>query len=347
MDVNAAPTTLALVPTRHNPGPRSLSLVEPGGSATDRITVKHPSAAWTDPSYAEEELPRLIEEYKLWLEGRSEQTSAETIRKYVNSLNSFVKTLAEAGEPCTLASLTPSNVDRWVSVQRFRGLAPEGIASRQAAVKVFARKFVWLHLKLSKYDLLGENKRIKVAEPVKPMLDEDERKAILATFSRHTYNDVRDYAFVAVLLSTGLRYAEVLGMQLGGADKDGQFEVTAKGGQVRPVRMSPTALRAVKRWERERRAQEGVTALWTTDDGAPLSYWGGQSMFKRLKARSGVTRLHAHLFRHTFAQGALVKDAKAPVQNMLGHKTDRMTRRYTAGVRDQVAAAEMPKYALI
>lgn len=309
--------------------------------------MKHPPAAWTDPSHAQEDLPNLIEEYATWLRGRSERTSPQTITKYVNSLNAFARTLTDAGEPLTLASLTPANVDRWVSVQRFRGLAPEGIASRQAAVKVFARKFVWLHLKLSHYDLLAENRRIKVDEPVKAMLDDQERSAVLGAFSRNSYNDQRDHAFVAVLLTTGLRYAEVLGMQLGGVDKDGGFVVTAKGGTVRPVRMAPAALRAVKRWERVRRGQEGVTALWTTDDGAALSYWGGQSMFKRLKKRSGVDRLHAHLFRHTFAQGALTKDAAAPVQAMLGHKTDRMTRRYTAGVRDQVAAAEMPKYALI
>lgn len=309
--------------------------------------MKHPASAWTDPSHAEEDLPKLIEEYALWLGGRSERTSPQTIRKYVNSLNAFVRTLADAGEPQTLSALTPSNVDRWVTIQRFRGHAPEGIASRQAAVKVFARKFVWLYLKLSRYDLLAENKRIKVDEPIKPMLDDQERSAILGAFSRNTYNDQRDHAFVAVLLSTGLRYAEVLAMQLGGVDKEGGFTVTAKGGYVRPVRMAAAALRAVRRWERVRRAQEGVTALWTTDDGRELSYWGGQSMFKRLKKRSGVDRLHAHLFRHTFAQGALTKDAAAPVQSMLGHKTDRMTRRYTAGVRDQVAAAEMPKYALI
>jgi site-specific recombinase XerD len=88
--------------------------------------------------------------------------------------------------------------------------------------------------------------------------------------------------------------------------------------------------------------------LWVTDYGKPLSYWGAQSVFRRLKSRSGVTRLHAHLCRHTMAQNALLKGAgRAEVQDILGHKTDAMARKYAGAVRQFVAAQNMARYSVV
>ena len=88
--------------------------------------------------------------------------------------------------------------------------------------------------------------------------------------------------------------------------------------------------------------------LWLTEEGKLLTYWGGQSFIKRLKESSGVARFHAHLCRHTFGQVALEKGAeRALVQDMLGHKTDLMTRRYTGDVRKTTVAKAMPRYAAV
>ena len=63
--------------------------------------------------------------------------------------------------------------------------------------------------------------------------------------------------------------------------------------------------------------------MWLCDEGEPLGYWGGQSIFRRLRNRSGIGELHAHLLRHTFAQAALTKGAdlmlKSLGQRSLGH----------------------------
>jgi site-specific recombinase XerD len=88
--------------------------------------------------------------------------------------------------------------------------------------------------------------------------------------------------------------------------------------------------------------------LWIQDDATPLSVAGVQSVMRRLKARSGIARLHWHLFRHGFAQTALRKGADiGTVQEMLGHSSNVMTRRYAGHVRQIEAARRMPKYAPI
>ena len=69
---------------------------------------------------------------------------------------------------------------------------------------------------------------------------------------------------------------------------------------------------------------------------------------RRLRERSGIARIHWHLFRHGFAQHALKNGADVgEVQEMLGHTTNVMTRRYLGQVKQVVAARKMPRYSPI
>jgi len=108
--------------------------------------MKHPARVWTDTSFAEEPLERLKSEWVRHLGGRARATSPRTIQKYKYSLEHFVKSLEAYGESVVLASLAPSNVDRWVTDQRKKGLAEDGISSRLAALKVFSNRFIFKHL---------------------------------------------------------------------------------------------------------------------------------------------------------------------------------------------------------
>jgi integrase len=91
---------------------------------------------------------------------------------------------------------------------------------------------------------------------------------------------------------------------------------------------------------------EGVYVAPRSSGEAPPEAADGNGSHHRLKRRSGVLRVRSHLLRHHFAQVALEKGAeRAAVQEMLGHRTEAMTRRYTASVRQLSAAKLMPKYA--
>jgi site-specific recombinase XerD len=186
------------------------------------------------------------------------------------------------------------------------------------------------------------------AKPV-PRLTDAEQDLILNCFNRGTYEDIRNRGLIAVYLATGRRFREVLEMKAADLNVlSGEMRVRAKGGEIQMAALSPKALRLVKQYLRERPTDAPTEHLWLTEDGRPLSYWGGQSIFRRLKVRSGVARVHSHLLRHNFAQVALEKGAeRAAVQDMLGHKTDAMSRRYAGGVRQRTAARMMPKYSPI
>ena len=84
-------------------------------------------------------------------------------------------------------------------------------------------------------------------------------------------------------------------MELADLDRiSGDVRVTVKGGRERMVRLSPKAFKLLKDYLKVRPSAANGR-IWLTDDGEPLSYWGGQSLFRRLKGRTGIPNLHAHL----------------------------------------------------
>jgi integrase/recombinase XerC len=194
----------------------------------------------------------------VYLQGRAEQTSAETIRKYRNSLVSFCRSLEAAGEPVVLGSMTVAAVNRWVADQRKRGLAEEGIASRLGSLKVFSRKYVFKQLDLTTVDLLERVPRLTPPDKPPPALTDEEWRRVRDCLDRDTFVDRRDTAMLAVYRTTGLRFKEVLEMTRSGLDRvTGEFTVVAKGGKVRSVKMSADALKLVRRnmatWPSDRR----------------------------------------------------------------------------------------------
>ncbi len=244
------------------------------------------------------------------------------------------------------AALAPHAVNRRITDQRRAGLSEDGIASRLGALKAFSHKYVYRHLELTTCDLLDKVARITPPAKPFPRLSDAEQACLLDCYDRGTYEDIRNQGLVAVYLATGRRFREVLGMKISDLNVlSGEIRVTAKGGEVQQAMLSPRALRLVKRYLRERPTEAPTDHLWLTESGSPLSYWGGQSVFRRLKGRSGVGRVHSHVLRHHFAQEALEKGAeRAAVQDMLGHKTDAISRRYASNARTETAARMMPEY---
>ncbi len=201
----------------------------------------------------------------------------------------------------------------------------------------------------SVHKIRGSTPRIIPPERPALVLTEEERERVLSCFDRPTFEDIRNRALIATYMATGLRFREVLLLPLSSLDRArGDIVVLAKGNKERPARLSHRALRYVKEYLQVRPRTEATDQLWVQADGSPLGYWGGQSIMRRLKERSGIGRVHSHLFRHGFAQVALGKGAHpGMVQEMLGHSTSAMTRRYLGQAKQAEAARQMPTHAPI
>jgi site-specific recombinase XerD len=333
-----------------------------GAARTTRTQedMRHPPNIWTEPTNADYPLKVLWDTYAQHLAGRSKPASPSTIRKYQFTLLNFQRSLELHGDPDVLSSLTPFAVERWIADCRAGSIhtndrrqhgprREDTIGSMLAALKAFSHKYVFRHLEMTHRDLLERVERYEPTPPVKQGLSAEELERALGCYDDQTYEDLRDRAMIAIYAASGLRFMEVLRLDVMMVDPySGWVKTLGKGNRERIVRVGERALKYLRAYLRRRTAGDGCGALWTTYKGTRLSYGGGQIVFRRLRRRSGITIAHAHRFRHTWAQTALRKGAeRALVQDAMGWSSDAMVRRYGGWVRSQTAAEAMPRFAPI
>jgi len=144
----------------------------------------------------------------------------------------------------------------------------------------------------------------------------------------------RDRAILELLYSSGLRLAELTGLDIGDIDlADRTVHVTGKGNKDRIVPVGRHARRAVSDWLHLRAefAKAEVKALFVSRQGNRLSSRSVQSRVSHWARIQGIdTRVYPHLFRHSFATHLLESshDLRG-VQELLGHANISTTQVYT------------------
>ncbi|MDD3449022.1 MAG: tyrosine recombinase XerC [Gammaproteobacteria bacterium] len=145
---------------------------------------------------------------------------------------------------------------------------------------------------------------------------------------------VRYRALLELLYSSGLRLAEVTGLDLQDLDlRDGTVRVIGKGRKTRVVPVGRLAREALGAWLRLRAglAAAGETAVFTGRGGRRLGPRAVQQRVRRRALRQGLeVPLHPHMLRHSFASHLLESsgDLRA-VQELLGHADIGTTQIYT------------------
>ncbi len=144
----------------------------------------------------------------------------------------------------------------------------------------------------------------------------------------------RDRAILELLYSSGLRLAELTGLDMGDVDlADQTVRVTGKGRKERIVPVGRHARQAISDWLRLRAefAEGEGRALFISKQGNRLSSRSVQSRVSHWARRQGIdTRVYPHLFRHSFATHLLESshDLRG-VQELLGHANISTTQVYT------------------
>ena len=155
----------------------------------------------------------------------------------------------------------------------------------------------------------------------------------------HQDNDdellVRDLAMFELIYSSGLRLAELVGIDLTDIDLgQRQLIVTGKGNKTRYLPIGTKAIDAVRRWLSIRRnfyRDEDQQALFLSKQGKRISHRNVQSRLNALVKRQLLEQqLSPHALRHSFATHMLEAsgDLRA-VQELLGHANINTTQIYT------------------
>jgi integrase/recombinase XerC len=145
---------------------------------------------------------------------------------------------------------------------------------------------------------------------------------------------IRDRAILELLYSSGLRLAELTGLNLGDVDlADSTVAVTGKGGKDRIIPVGRFAKQAIQAWLKERGnlAAADERAMFVSQRGTRISPRSVQARVDHWAKRQGIdTKVYPHLFRHSFATHLLESshDLRG-VQELLGHANISTTQVYT------------------
>jgi integrase/recombinase XerC len=258
-----------------------------------------------------------------------------TVEAYRRDMDAFTKWAGRRG-------LTgPEGVDR-VCLRRYlaflttQGRARRTIARRASALR---RYFSWLRRRSGlaadpSAGLTAPKGEARLPRVLRP----DEMRALLdgpgsgGDGGAVDAVTLRDGALIEVLYGSGVRVAELAGMDLDDLDLDrGRLVVRGKGGKSRTVPLSAPAVAALRGW-----LDHGRVELMT--DASPAGAVFLNQRGKRLTPRDARRILdhrataptHPHALRHTFATHLLDGGADLRVvQELLGHADLSTTQRYT------------------
>ncbi|MFQ6028336.1 MAG: tyrosine-type recombinase/integrase [Dehalococcoidia bacterium] len=215
--------------------------------------------------------------------------------------------------------------------QQEGGLSPVTIENYVRSLRAF---FNWLYREgYTEESILERLKPPKCPKKLVEPLNDVEIAAIFSAMDAQTSAGARDVCMATLMLDTGLRSNEVVTFK----EKDlhleqGYLKVMGKGQKERMVPFGSASQKSLMKYMFHFRAEPahgGIDGFFLTLEGQPLSNNALQMVMKRLGERSGVSRLHAHLLRHTFAVNYLVNGGDVfTLQQILGHTTLDMVRRY-------------------
>jgi integrase/recombinase XerC len=254
-----------------------------------------------------------------------------------NTGSGYARDLAALVEYCTAqgitawSSLDTQHVREFAARCHRRGLSPSSIQRRLSAVRSFCRF-------LLREGMIRHNPGAGVQAPkarkrLPATLDADAMGRLLE-FQSDDRLGIRDKAIMELFYSSGLRLAELLGLDLSDIDlRDRTVRVTGKGRKTRIVPVGRHAAAALGRWLAERGsvAAVGERAVFTGRGGHRLGPRVVQRRIARWARLRGLPgHVHPHMFRHSFASHLLESsgDLRA-VQELLGHANISTTQVYT------------------
>jgi integrase/recombinase XerC len=276
-------------------------------------------------------LPELhwIDDYLKHL-ARERRLSPHTSSNYARDLRALAEFLAQ-GRVDHWKRVDSQHVRMFAARSHAGGLNPRSVQRRLSAVRGFFNYLVREAVVPSNPAV--EIRAPKAAKRLPGTLDVDQIGQLLEIRGNDVLA-VRDRAIMELFYSSGLRLAELVGLALTDVDLvDRTVRVLGKGAKTRIVPVGRKACDAIRAWLKVRVTLAAIeeTALFVGRNGSRLKSRAVQLRIAQWARRQGLpSRVHPHLFRHSFATHLLEssKDLRG-VQELLGHADISTTQIYT------------------
>lgn len=270
--------------------------------------------------------------------GTERQLSAHTDSNYARDLAALVKHCDKTGLE-SWAALDHQHIRMFAAHSHARGLSPRSVQRRLSAVRSFYEFLVRENraeanprsgvLRNPAHDVRAPKATRRLPET----LDPDQMARLLEVPPGDSFV-MRDRAIMELLYSSGLRLAELVGLNEKDLDlKDRTVRVKGKGNKERIVPVGSIAAEVLSKWLRERAAvaKPDETALFVGRGGKRLGPRAIQTRVAHWARRQGLgVHVYPHLFRHSFATHLLESSRELRgVQELLGHADISTTQVYT------------------
>lgn len=269
---------------------------------------------------------------------RSGEYSRHTTRAYRTDALQLVSHL---GGDRRAKEIAPQDVESWVFHLRDAGLKSASRRRKLAVARWFFAECVrlgaiesspcqGLRVRHGRYEALP---RVLARDQVARLLAVVGDRVVTPGSATHTFLAFRDRAIVELLLATGLRVGELVGLSLASVDASStRIRVRGKGNRERIALIRDEVCREALRSYLSLRESfvDNEHDLLISRSKRALSSQGVSCMLKALGAAAGIEHLTPHVLRHTAATLLLEAGVSLRVvQEFLGHRSIGTTQRYT------------------
>jgi integrase/recombinase XerC len=289
-------------------------------------------------------LRKALEDYKMdaWCEDfvaylRYERNYSElTIVSYVSSLKAFELFYKSLENDLAWNTITADVVRSWVVALLESGLTPSGVSPKLSAVKSFYR-FLLKRGMVSVDPAYGVNAP-KKSKALPYFVRERDMDRLLDDLSfPQTYDGVRDKAIITMLYTTGMRAAEIIGLNVSDVDLHNSLvSVVGKRNKQRLIPMVPELVACIKEYLSVRK--DALPSLGETEalfikkkKGLRIGYFDLRILVRDALGQVTMqSKRSPHVLRHTFATSMLNNSADLQsVKELLGHESLKTTAIYT------------------
>jgi integrase/recombinase XerC/integrase/recombinase XerD len=261
------------------------------------------------------------------IDRKAQNMSKGTLEFYRKKLKYFMD-YCETQAVSQVYQITPTLIREFLLELENKGHNSGGIHAVYRTLKTFLR---WWENEVEPENWNNPIKKVKPprvnVELLEPANIEDVYKMIDSCGD--TLTGKRDKALMLFLLDTGIRASELVSISLEDTNLiTGDIIIKlGKGRKERQVYLGSKSRKALRSYMKLR--TDSSNALWVTEDGERLTYWGVKMIMRRRASQAKVKTPQLHAFRRWFALTCLRTGMDVySLQELMGHADLQVLRRY-------------------
>jgi site-specific recombinase XerD len=307
------------------------------GSLGACVMKESPVNQWTISTFVQDDyLLTWVEAFLI--DRKAQSMSRGTLDFYRKKLRLFTD-FCESQAVTRVSQITPGLLREFLLVLEAKGHNAGGCHAAYRSVRAFLH---WWEEEVEPKDWKNPISKVKAPriglDPLEPVSIESVTAMIDSC--PNSLTGLRDKAIMLFLLDTGVRASELVALDFEDTNQVmGEVLVRrGKGKKPRVVFLGSKSRRALRAYLKLR--IDSCKALWITDEGERLSYWGLKMIIRRRAEQAKVKPPQVHAFRRWFALTCLRAGMDVySLQELMGHADLQVLRRYLKQTNQDVREA--------